>query len=35
MGDCAIQRTQYEYGRKVYEPAFGCDAELHGVCVDN
>ena len=31
MGDCGLQRTQYEYTRKLYEPAFGCDAELHGM----
>ena len=34
MGDCGIQRTQYEHARKLYEPAFNCDAEIYGVYLD-
>ena len=34
MGDCDIQRTQYEHARKLYEPAFNCDAEIYGVYLD-
>ena len=35
MGDCGIQRTQYEHARKLYKPAFNCDAEVYGVYLDN
>jgi len=30
MGDGGIQGAQYEYGRRVYEPTFNCDAKVHG-----
>ena len=35
MGDCGIQRTQYEHARNLYKPAFNCDAEIYGVYLDN
>ena len=35
MGDCGIQRTQYEHARNLYKPAFNGDAEIYGVYLDN
>jgi tetratricopeptide (TPR) repeat protein len=31
MGDCGLQRTQYEHARRMYESALNCDAEDSGV----
>ena len=30
MGDSSLQTTQYECNRKMYEPSFDCDVEVHG-----
>jgi len=34
VDDWDIQRTQYEYGRKLCEPTFNCDGEVHGWYLD-
>jgi hypothetical protein len=34
MGDSSLQRPQYEYARRLYEPAFNCHREVHGMCLD-
>ena len=34
MGDSSLQTIQYERDRRMYEPAFNCDAEVHGVYLD-
>ena len=31
MGDGSLQATKYECDRKMYESAFSCDAEVHGM----
>ena len=34
MGISSLQATQYECDRKMYESAFDCDAEVHGMYLD-
>ena len=34
MGDSSLQTTQYESDRRMYESAFNCNAEVHGMYLD-
>jgi len=34
MGDGGIQGPQYEYGRRLYEPTFNYDGEVHSAYLD-
>ena len=34
MGDSSLQTNQYECTRRLYESAFNCNAEVHGMYLD-
>jgi hypothetical protein len=34
MGDCGIQRIEYEHAQRLHGTTFDCDAEVYGVYPD-